>query len=160
MRPARRYLDHVVQKHQQTRARRTPLGSKLKHGVHLTSEKEMTMKRLAKTLLAVSLVTACGASFAATPSFPSSAPETTSLSSQFPNMRTYAAMHRNDAVHQAAMSYPSFGAQVYPLASEFPNLRSYADIHRNDPVVLSSTSTFPASANATTSMAEEGLVPG
>jgi hypothetical protein len=128
--------------------------------VRLTSEKEMTMKRLAKTLLVVSLVTACGASFAATPSFPSSAPETTSLSSQFPNMRTYADMHRNDAGNQAAMTYPSFGAQVYPLAGEFPNLRSYADIHRNDPVVLSSTSTFPASPNATTSMAEEGLVPG
>src|ERR1700738_439061 len=120
----------------------------------------MTMKRLAKTLLVVSLVTAGGASFAATPSFPSSAPETTSLSSQFPNMRTYANIHRNDAANQAAMTYPSFGAQVYPLAGEFPNLRSYADLHRNDPVVVSSTPGFPSSANETTSMAEEGLVPG
>jgi hypothetical protein len=120
----------------------------------------MTMKRIAQTLLVISLATAAGATFAATPSYPSSAPETTSLSSEFPNMATYADSHRNEAANQQAMTYPSFGAQVYPLAGEFPNLRSYADIHRNDPVVVSSTSTFPASPNATISMAEEGLVPG
>jgi hypothetical protein len=119
----------------------------------------MTMKRIAQTLLVISLATAAGATFAATPSYPSSANETTSISSEFPNIRTYADIHRTDAGNQQLMTFPSAGLQEYPLSGEFSNLRSYADIHRNDPVVVSSTSTFPASPNATTSMAEEGLVP-
>ncbi|MGZ5140639.1 MAG: hypothetical protein ACXWCP_23235 [Burkholderiales bacterium] len=118
------------------------------------------MKRIAQTLLAISFATAAAATFASTPSYPSSADETTSISSEFPNIRSYADMHRNDAGNQQLMTFPSAGLQEYPLSGEFPNLRSYADIHRNDPVVVSSTSTFPASPNATTSMAEEGLVPG
>src|ERR1700738_389960 len=115
----------------------------------------MTMKRIAQTLLVISLATVGGATFAATPTYPSSAPETTSLSSEFPNMQTYADMHRNDAANQAAMTYPSGGVEQMPLSREFPNLRSYADLHRNDSVVVSGASGFPSSANETTSMAEE-----
>jgi hypothetical protein len=120
----------------------------------------MTMKRIAQTLLVLSLVTAASATFAATPSYPSSAQETISLASEFPNIRTYADTHRNDVANQPPMTYPSAGMQVTPLSAEFPNLRSYADFHRNDSVVVSSASAFPSSANETTSMADEGLVPG
>jgi hypothetical protein len=119
----------------------------------------MIMKRIAKTLVVISLATASAAAFAASSSFPSSAEETTSLSSEFPNMRTYGNSHLGDADSQAAMKYPSGGVQQMPLSTEFPNLQSYADTHRNDPAVVSSTPSAPSSANETTSMAEEGLVP-
>jgi hypothetical protein len=117
------------------------------------------MKRIAQALLAISLATA-GASFAATSSYPSSALDQTPLSSEFPSMRTYADMHRNDAVSQAPMTYPSGGPETTPLSTSFPNLQSYADLHRNDSTAVASASSFPSSANETTSMAEEGLVPG
>jgi hypothetical protein len=117
------------------------------------------MKRIAQTLIAISLATA-GASFAATSSYPSSALDQTPLSSEFPSMRTYADMHRNDANAQAPMTYPSAGPETTPLSTSFPNLQSYADLHRNDPVAVASAPTFPSSANETTSMADEGLVPG
>jgi hypothetical protein len=119
----------------------------------------MIMKRIKETLLVISLATA-SASFAATAAYPSSADEQTPLSSEFPNMQTYADLHRNDAAHQAPMTYPSAGAETTPLSVSFPNLRSYADLHRSDPVAVASTPIFPSSANETTSMAEEGLVPG
>jgi hypothetical protein len=120
----------------------------------------MTMNRIAKTLLVLSFATAAGGAFAAQPTFPSSANETTSLSSEFPNVRTYADSHYGDAASQAAMTYPSGGVQQMPLSRTFPNLQSYSDLHRNDPVAVSSTPAFPSSANETTSMAEQGLVPG
>jgi hypothetical protein len=119
----------------------------------------MIMKRIKETLLVISLATA-SASFAATAAYPSSADEQTPLSSEFPNMQTYADLHRNDAAHQAPMTYPSAGQETTALSTSFPNLRSYADLHRNDSVAVASTPTFPSSANETTSMAEEGLVPG
>ena len=137
-----------------------PLGIDAGKRRALNLRKGMTMKRIAQTLLVISLATTGVAAFAATPSFPSSAQETTSLSSEFPNIRTYADSHLGDAATQAAMTYPSFGAQETPLSAEFPNLRSYADIHRNDSTVVASTPAFPSSANETTSMADEGLVPG
>ena len=118
------------------------------------------MKRIMQTLLVISLATAASAGFAATPSFPSSALDQTPLSSEFPNMQTYADLHRNDVANQAPMTYPSAGAETTPLSVSFPTLRSYADLHRSDPVAVASTPTFPSSANETTSMAEEGLVPG
>jgi hypothetical protein len=117
------------------------------------------MKRFAKTLLVLSLATA-SASFAATPSYPSSAQEQTPLSSEFPHMQTYADMHRNDAVSRGPMTYPSGAHETTPLSQSFPNLQSYADLHRNDSAAVASASSFPSSANETTSMAEEGLVPG
>jgi hypothetical protein len=120
----------------------------------------MTMKRIAQTLLLISLATTGAAAFAATPSSPSSADETTSLSSEFPNMQTYADQHRKDTANPPPMRYPSGGVQQMPLSAEFPNLRSYADMHRNDPAMVSSAPGFPSSANETTSMAEEGLAPG
>jgi hypothetical protein len=58
------------------------------------------------------------------------------------------------------MRFPSGGVEQMPQSAEFPNLRSYADIHRNDAAVVASTPAFPSSAEETTSMAEEGLVPG
>ncbi|MEA3155948.1 MAG: hypothetical protein QOK44_3537 [Betaproteobacteria bacterium] len=118
------------------------------------------MKRIAQALLVVSLATTGAAAFAATPSFPSSAQETTSLSSEFPNIRTYADSHLGDAASQTAMTFPSGGVEQMPLSREFPNIRSYADLHRNDAVAVASTPTFPSSTNETTSMASEGLVPG
>jgi len=117
------------------------------------------MKRITQTLLVLSLATA-SASFAATPSYPSSADETTSLSSEFPNMQTYADKHRNDAANRAPMTYPSGGRETTPLSQSFPNLQSYADQRRNDPAAVASAPTYPSSANETTSMSEEGLVPG
>jgi len=118
------------------------------------------MKRIAQALLVVSLATTGAAAFAATPSFPSSAQETTSLSSEFPTIRTYADSHLGGAAGQTAMKYPSGSMQQMPMSGEFANIRSYADLHRNDPVAVASTPTFPSSTNETTSMAGEGLVPG
>jgi hypothetical protein len=120
----------------------------------------MIMKRIAQSLLVVSLATTGVAALAATPSYPSSAQETTSLSSQFPNMRTYADSHRDDVASQPAMTYPSAAIEQMPLSSVFPNIQTHADLHRIDPVVVSSMPTFPSSANETTSLAELGLVPG
>ena len=117
------------------------------------------MKRITQTLLVISLATA-SAGFAATPSYPASAEEQRSLSSEFPNMPTYADSHRNEAVNQQPMIYPSGGIEQMPLSAEFPNLRSYADLHNTDAYAAARTPTFPSSANETTSMAEEGLVPG
>jgi hypothetical protein len=118
------------------------------------------MKRIAQRLLVISLVTAASATFATTPSYPSSAEEQTPLSSEFPNIGTYADSHRNEAVDQQPMIYPSGGIEQMPLSAEFPTLQSYADLHNADASAVASTPTFPSSANETTSMAEEGLVPG
>jgi hypothetical protein len=125
--------------------------------IHL---KETTMKRIAKTLLVISLASATFGVFAASSASPSSAEETTSLWSEFPNMRTYADTRPGNAAAQPAMRYPSGGVEQMPQSAEFSNLRSYAALHRNDNPVAASTPAFPSSAEETTSMAEEGLVPG
>jgi hypothetical protein len=120
----------------------------------------MTMKRIARTLLVISLATAGGAAFAATPTFPSSAQQETPLSQEFPNIGTYAQEHRDSAATQPSMTYPSIGAQEYPLSGEFPNMQTYKQEHRPDPAQASNTATFPYSVPAEESMADEGLVPG
>ncbi|MEA3157741.1 MAG: hypothetical protein QOK44_5330 [Betaproteobacteria bacterium] len=84
-----------------------------------TQLKGMIMKQIARTLLVVSLATTAVAAFAAPPSGPSSAQETTSLWSEFPNMRTYADSHRNDAiVVSGAPVFPSSANETTSLAEE------------------------------------------
>ena len=118
------------------------------------------MKRIARTVLVLSLATTSVAAFAATPSYPANVPDEVSLSSEFPNMQTYADRHRDSAADQPPMAYPSAGLQEYPLSGEFPNLQTYRDIHKIDPVAQSKTPSFPYSVDPEPSMAEEGLVPG
>src|SRR5687767_11700680 len=103
------------------------------------------MKRIAQSLLVASLATSVAA-LAATSSFPSSANETTSLSSVFPDMPTYADNHRDSAASQQAMTFPSGGVEQMPLVRVFPDMQTYADLHRNDPAVVANTP-FPSSAN-------------
>ena len=117
------------------------------------------MKRIAQTVLAISLATGVAA-FAATSEYPSSVSPEVPLSSEFPYIQTYKQAHHNSAVNQAPMTYPAQASQEYPLSGEFPNMRTYEDIHRNEPVAQSSTSAFPYSVDPEPSMAEEGLVPG
>jgi hypothetical protein len=57
------------------------------------------------------------------------------------------------------MAYPSGGVEQMPQSAEYATLRSYADTHTNDAPLVASTP-FPSSAEETTSMAQEGLVPG
>jgi hypothetical protein len=75
-------------------------------------------------------------------------------------MPTYADRYVGDVSGQQALTFPSAAAEETPMAAEFPNAPTYSDLHRNDPVAVWRTPTFPSSANETTSMADEGLVPG
>jgi hypothetical protein len=118
------------------------------------------MKRIARTLVIVTLAGAATAATAADSPFPSSSPNTSSLSMYFPNMDSYEREHRNSEANQQAMSYPSSAPDQRPLATEFSNIVTYKQEHRNDPVQASSTPTFPYSAPNTESMADEGLVAG
>ena len=109
------------------------------------------MKSIARTVLAISLATAGGVTFAATP-YPSSAQETTSLSQVFPNIQTHADLHRSDVPSHASVTYPSSVADVMALSDVFPELQTYAELRRD--VVLSNAPAWPSSANETTSLAE------
>jgi hypothetical protein len=119
------------------------------------------MNSIARTVLAVTFATAAAGAIAANSPFPSSAQETYSQSDVFPNVQTYEQAHHASAMTQAPIPGPMPGrSDNYNATSVFPNMQTYADQHRNDPVQASNTSTFPSSAPETTSMAEEGLVPG
>jgi hypothetical protein len=137
----------------------------LKPGVHIYSE-GITMKRIARTLVIVTLASTGTAAVAADTPYPSSVQQEIPLSSEFPNSPTYKQEHRKDAGSQSkgqqsgTPTYPSAGAQQTPLSSEFPNTQTYKDEHKNAPVTRSTTPTFPYSVPAESSMADEGLVPG
>src|SRR4051812_28835880 len=66
--------------------------------------KGMTMKRFAIVVCAATVAMSASSAFA---QFPSSANETTSFASEFPNIVTYADLHRNDVAKQASSSFPS-----------------------------------------------------
>ncbi|MDB5922963.1 MAG: hypothetical protein JWN13_1899 [Betaproteobacteria bacterium] len=117
------------------------------------------MKRIARTLVIVTLSSAATAAVAVDTSFPPGVENQVPLSEEFSNIDTYKKEHR-DSVNQTPLTYPAAGLQEYPLSGEFPNLQSYQDIHRNDPVVQSTTPTFPYSVPEEQSLADEGLVPG
>src|ERR1700687_1367839 len=105
------------------------------------------MKRIAKALVTVSLVTACSA-MAAGASYPSSADETIALSDVFPNSVTHQQLHENDATQQASASpIPSSAAQTIPLSATFPNMVTYQDLHKDDAVKQVSAWAYPSSAD-------------
>jgi hypothetical protein len=127
------------------------------------------MKRIARTLVIVTLASAATVAVAAdTPSYPqradtpypASAQPQVPLSQEFPNIDTYKKEHRDSVRNQPSVPGPSSAQQEYPLSGEFPNLRSYEDIHKNDPVTRSNTPDYPSSVSPEPSMADEGLVPG
>jgi hypothetical protein len=119
------------------------------------------MKSIARTLLVVTFATTAAGAIAADSPYPSSAPETYSQSDVFPNVQTYEQAHHASAMTQAPMPGPVAGrSDSYNATSVFPKMQTYADQHRNDSVHASNAATFPSSAPETTSMAEEGLVPG
>ena len=118
------------------------------------------MKRITRTLVIVTFATAATAAMAANSPFPSSAPEETPLSSDFPNIRSYADIHSADRANQPELAGPAAGQQEYPLSSDFPNSVTYKQEHRSDPVAASRTPTFPYSVPNEESLADEGLVPG
>jgi hypothetical protein len=148
--------------------------------------KGIAMKRIATTLLIVTLASTATAATAAVNqygnpisgdnSYPASVPDEYSLASEFPNMVTYKEEHKNDPVPPSNVSttglnqygnpisgdypYPASVPNSYSLASEFPNMVTYEDEHRNDPVTQSNTPTSPYSVPDSVSMADEGLVPG
>ncbi|MGZ5164126.1 MAG: hypothetical protein ACXWIT_27155 [Burkholderiales bacterium] len=119
------------------------------------------MKSFARTLLVMSFLSTAAGAIAAESPYPSSAPETYSQTDVFPNLQTYEQAHHASAMTQAPMPGPVPGrSDSYNATSVFPNMQTYADQHRNEPVQASNTPTFPSSAPETTSMTEEGLVPG
>jgi hypothetical protein len=123
--------------------------------------KELNMKRIARTLVVVTLSGAAAAAVAADTPYPSSVQQEIPLSSEFPNMETYKQEHRNDAGQKPTTSTtPSSVPAETPLSSEFSNIRTYEDIHKNAPAARSTTPTYPYSVPAESSMSDEGLVPG
>jgi hypothetical protein len=118
------------------------------------------MKRIAKTLVIVTLVSAATTAVAANTPYASSAQEQVPLSQEFPNIDTYKREHYDSISNQGPMTYPAQAAQEYPLSGEFPNLQSYRDIHKNDAVARSNTPASPENLSPEPSMADEGLVPG
>jgi hypothetical protein len=118
------------------------------HQISACIYKGTIMKRIASLLSAVAIATAAGSAIADSPS---SANETTSLSSIFPQIRTYADLHRNDLAKQESVAGPSSANETTSMASEFPRIVTYADLHRSD-VVKQASSPFPSSVNETTSL--------
>ncbi|MEA3158129.1 MAG: hypothetical protein QOK44_5718 [Betaproteobacteria bacterium] len=118
------------------------------------------MKRIARTLVIVTLASAATAAMAAGTPFPSEAQDQYPLSQEFPNIVTYKQEHRDSAATQPSAPSPSAALQEYPLSGEFPNIVTYKQEHRNDAVRASNTPTFPYSVPTEESMADEGLVPG
>jgi hypothetical protein len=112
-------------------------------GVHSTEG--MIMKRIASVLSAVTIAISSASAMA---DFPSSVNDTTPLSSIFPNMTTYADLHKNDLVSRASVPDPSSVNDTTSLASEFPAIVTYADLHKND-VVRQASSPFPSSGDET-----------
>src|SRR3954469_18503310 len=90
--------------------------------------KGVVMKRIAKTLVAVSLVTACSAMAG---SYPSSADETIALSDVFPNITTHQRMYRDDGVARA-WSSPASPNETTALSDSFPSIGSYAQQHSGE----------------------------
>ena len=86
------------------------------------------MKRVAILLSAVTIVVASASAFAD----PSSADETTSFASSFPQITTYADLHRNDITRQASTPFPSSADETTSLFSTFPHMTTYADLHEED----------------------------
>ena len=86
------------------------------------------MKPVAKLLSAAIIATASASAMA---QFPSSANETTSLWSIFPEMTTYADRHRNDPVRVADVPYPSSANETTALSSTVPTTRTFADLHKD-----------------------------
>jgi ribosomal protein L20 len=72
----------------------------LECGMH-TYLKGVAMKRIARTLVVVSLASAATAAVAADTPYPSSAQQETPMSQEFPNSQTYKSEHRNDAGRQS-----------------------------------------------------------
>ena len=89
------------------------------------------MKRSASVLCAVTIAMAASSAWA---QFPSSVDDTTSLVSEFPNIVTYADLHKNDFVRQANSPFPSSVDDTTSLVSEFPQITTYADLHKDDPM--------------------------
>ena len=118
------------------------------------------MKRIARTLVIVTLASAATAAIAADSPFPSSAQDQYPLVQEFPNIVTYKQEHRDSAATQRSVPGPSSAQQEYPLSSEFPNIGTYKREHRNDPNQASNTPTVPYSVPNEQSMADEGLVRG
>jgi hypothetical protein len=108
-----------------------------------TQLKGMTMKRFAQTLLVISLATAGGAAFAATPTFPSSAQQEIPLSAEFPDMVTYQDLHRDTIASQPEIANPSSAQQEIPLSAEFPDMVTYKQEHR-DTIASQPAMTWPA----------------
>lgn len=86
------------------------------------------MKPVAKLLSAAIIATASASAMA---QFPSSANETTSLWSIFPEMTTYADLHRNDPVRVADGPYPSSANETTALSTTVPPVTTFADLHRD-----------------------------
>ena len=63
------------------------------------------MKRIARTIVVVSLATAATGAAAASTALPSSAQDTYSQYDVFPNMETYASRHSDSAERQAVTGY-------------------------------------------------------
>jgi hypothetical protein len=118
------------------------------------------MKRIAKTLVVLTLASAAFAATAANTGFPSAAQDGYNQADIFPNVQTYKSRHRDSVLSQPSVRDPSAAQQEYPLSSEFPNMQTYRQLHRTDPVNQASAPTFPYSVQGDPSMADEGLVPG
>jgi hypothetical protein len=99
------------------------------------------MKRIASLLSAITIATAAGSAMA---DFPSSADETTSFTSIFPHVTTYADLHKNDVVKQASSPFPSSANETTSLSSTFPQMTTYADLHK-DNVKRASSGNAPSS---------------
>jgi hypothetical protein len=69
------------------------------------------MKRIARTLVILSLASAATAAVAADTPYPSSAQEETPLSSEFPNAPSYKQQHRKDAGQQSRTPRSAGGAR-------------------------------------------------
>src|SRR6476661_5837962 len=88
-------------------------------------------KRIAGTLVILTLASATTIASAADTPFPSSVPDEYPLSQEFPNVVTYQQEHLNGAITQATTTYPTSVPDEYSLASEFPKMTTYADLHRD-----------------------------
>jgi hypothetical protein len=90
----------------------------------LLSFERTIMNRISKTLLVLSLSTATSAALAVDSAFPSSADDQIPLSAEFPNMRTYVDVHRNDAMARSS-------TREEPSIAEEGRVRGVAGLDQN-----------------------------
>ena len=100
------------------------------------------MKRIANVLFAATIATAASSVMAGPPS---SVNETSFLYDSFPNITTYADLHKNDIVRQTGSPFPSSSNETTFLSDSFPQITTYADLHK-DERVKQANSPAPSSA--------------